>query len=112
MSRTFEIDEVAEEVSYETALNRQLRAGEYVVLPNRENIAKIPRSILTNSLSKEIKTGYEYHSNEKVVYGVLPDVSLFGPYQTIRLKDGRFLNEFSIKDEDHFSYNCLFAERY
>ena len=52
---TFEISEVANEISLEIARSRPLKPGEYVVLPEKEEQKNLPKAIVTNSTSDFIK---------------------------------------------------------
>ena len=114
---TFDISEVAEEISLEVAKNRPLKSGEYVILPNQGELEQIPGAIITNSSSPQIQEGYRTNPNQvcgqntPAVYGVLADVCLFGPYQMVVLPDGRFLRESITLDRDHVLNNHFFAQK-
>ena len=107
---TFDISEVANEVSIDIPKQRLLRPGEYVTLAEEE-LTHIPGAIFTNSPSKKIQQGGPHHPTRidgeqaPAIYGVLPDACLFGPYQLIAARDGRFLRENWVMQKRQCWYN-------
>ena len=93
---TFDISEVASEVSIDIVENRVLKPGEYAILPEDE-LTLIPPAILTNSTSQKVQKGFllpEKTINGKkasAIYGSIAEACLFTPYQLIVKNDGRFL---------------------
>ncbi|MBM79161.1 MAG: hypothetical protein CMJ78_01045 [Planctomycetaceae bacterium] len=109
---TFEIAEVADEVSLEIARSRPLKPGEFVVLPETEEQKYLPKAIITNSSSDLIQKDRIRDLHSPAIYGVLADASLFGPYQMIALADGRFLREPITLNVDHVTNNHRYAHTF
>ena len=113
---TFDISEVANEVSIDILKQRLLRPGEYVTLAEEE-LTHIPGAILTNSASTQIQQGFSYNPSRitgeqaPAIYGVLPDACLFGPYQLIATRDGRFLRENWVMQKRQCWYNYTYAKQ-
>ncbi|MBP98397.1 hypothetical protein CMK18_20810 [Candidatus Poribacteria bacterium] len=109
---TFEISEVANEISLNIAQSRPLKPGEYVVLPEEMRQKYLPKAIVTNSTSDLIKQDRVPDQQGPTIYGVLADACLFGPYQMIALADGRFLREPITLNGDHVKNNHQYARTF